>query len=273
MQIISHLVYPTKFTNSELVTLFKTTTDYATAFISANTDDRPVIESQLFDASGLSSFNNDMITKYDTYCKILEIPRKHIDSDEILLQNIIRIKILGDAKKVVKLAYDNTKSEGSKIIWNLIRDYKNLRKKKMYDVTGEITKLLNALDTDSNKSYCTAIKVDTIITKLKEENDKFENLYKGRGVYYKVNKKDSSTAKKDCIDSFYSMVEYINGYIVANRTSNYDDLVIKFNSIIEPYNDSVRSKNKKKKDDDRTVITFAKKKKVKVENDPEKKEM
>lgn len=270
---IIHLVYPGRFTNSELVTFIKTSSDYTTAFINANTDDRPVIEMQSFDASGLSSFNNDLINKYNTYRKVLEIPRKHINSDQILIQNTIRIKIVGDTKKVIKLAYDNTKSEGSEIIWNLIRDYKNLRKKKMDDVTGEITKLLDALDTDTNKAYYTEIKVSNLIVKLKEANDKFETLYKDRDVYEVSNKKKSSISKKECIASFYTMVEYINSSIIATNTTNYDDLVVKLNSIIEPYNKNARSKKKTKKDDDRPVITFAKKKKVKVENDPEKKEM
>lgn len=261
MSNIIHLVYADKFTNSQLVTLFKTVTDYATAFINANTDDRPVIEVQLFNAGGLSSFNNDLITKYNTYCKVLEIPRKHINSDAILVQNITRIKIVGDIKKVIKLVYDNTKSNESEIIWNLIRDYKNFRKKNLDQVTGEITKLLDVLNTDTNKNYCTALKVNDLLTKLKEENDKFETLYKGRGIDNKVNKKDSRPAKKDCVASFYAMVEYINGYIIANNISDYDDLVTKFNSIIEPYNKSVRSKKKNKKDDDRPVITFVREKK------------
>ena len=64
---IIHLVYPGRFTNSELVTFIKTSSDYATAFINANTDDRPVIEMQSFDASGLSSFNNDLINKFFSF--------------------------------------------------------------------------------------------------------------------------------------------------------------------------------------------------------------
>lgn len=274
MLTIKHLVYPLSFKNSESITLYKTTSDYVTAFINANPDDdRPVIEMQAFNASGLKPFNNDLINKYDNYRKILEIPRKYINTDEILALNESRIKYFGDCKKVIKLAYDNTKSKGSEIIWNLIRDYKNFRIKKISDVTGEITQLLDALNTEKNIEYCSEVKVDTLLAKLKEINEKFETLYNERDIYEEKNKKKSLDAKKECISSFYKMVEYINSSIIASNTSDYDDLVTKLNSIIEPYNKMARSKRKTKKDDDRPVITFAKKKKVKEKNDPEKKEM
>lgn len=272
---IYHLVYPLMLTNSEFVTFLKTSTDYVTAFIEANNnsgddDDRPVIEMLKSDLSNLTLLNNDLLDKFSVFRKVMEIPRKHIDSDEIILINSNRIKIVGDAKKVVKLAYDNTKSKGSGIVWNIIRDYKNFRLKPMDKITGEITNMLEALDTEENIAYCTEIKVSSLIAKLKEENEKFETLYNGRDVYDERNKKKSIIPKKECIQSFYTMIEYINSTIIANRTDDYDDLVISLNSVIEPNNTYVRNKKKsKKEEDDRPVIEFEKKKKRKVKVEPE----
>lgn len=247
MAIIKFLRYASQFRHEEIFTFMKMNIDVFSEFLKE--EDRPEINLLSTDKDLIKTLTDDLISKTDTYSSTLEVPRKFIESNDLIETNKIRIRLLGDIKKLVRMQYDNTPSEAAIILWNLIRIFKNMRSKNLNEVSGIITNLLTDLKSDIYKSHCTTLKLDSLITKLETENNKFIQLYSSRGYKKETTVINSVPSRKECHKSYQALIEYTNSLIVINREdTDLKLLATKLNAIVNPFNDEIRSRIKKKED-------------------------
>lgn len=247
MAIINLLMYVKRFRQEEIFTFMKMNIDVYSEFL--NKEERTEINLLSTEKDLIKNYLDNLINRTNTYGSILKVPRKFIESDELSECNKIRVRICGDIKKLIRMQYDNTQSVASIILWNLFRIFKNMRQKNMNEISGIITNLLIDLKSDIYKDHCTTLKLDGMIAKLEDENNKFIRLYSSRGYKKETIVTNSVPSRKECQISYQTLIEYTNSLIVINHdNTDLKLLATKLNAIVNPFNDKIRSRMKKNKD-------------------------
>lgn len=225
-------------------------------------DDRPVIESYNDEDNSLQYYLDKLKQTYSSFHRTLERPRKVLESEDITAGNAERIKLIGDMKDVVKVQNHNNPTTASKQMKIRLDIVKNLRTEEMSKVTGYIEKLIHDLNTIQYATMVKELKLETLLAKLTEVENNFEEKYSKRNIIVTNRKNDKTKdAKIECVNAYQELIENTNAAVLRDRTTDYNTLVETLNAIIDPINVEIRSR--RKKNDDRPIIKFAKKKKMK----------
>lgn len=253
MKTINNLVYAKNLRNEEANVFINSVINVYDSVISE--DDRPVIEMLNISDDQLKSHLQELKNYYKEFHSTLDIPLKLKETDELYLTNRLRIRTLGDIKRIITMQNNNNPSEASEILKTRLDLIKNLHKKLLIEITGHIQNLLKDLAAEEMATYCESLKISSLITKLISEENKFEELYKARGITAETRVVNSYPSKIDCMKKYMEIIDYSNSMIKYNTSNNYDELINGINAIVNPMNETMRSRYKfKKKEDDRPVI-------------------
>lgn len=257
MKPIENLVYATSMSNEEANNYFKAILNVYELFLEEE-DDRPVIESISASTKNnvrtLGNYVDIMKDKYSIFIATLDIPSKLLESDEIYLLNKLRIQIIEDIKRAIRIYKNVNAGETADILWNRLHILKNLRKLTMDKISGHIYNLLKDTSTIEMAPLCEEAKIKPLLNKLDEMQKRFDMLYTERAKKIEVRVLNSQPSKFECIKAYKDVIDFSNSMIIYNSDKDYQGLIDELNSIINPMNKRLRTR-KKKNDDDRPIIS------------------
>lgn len=187
--------------------------------------------------------------------KIIDLPRKFIETDEMRKVNQLRLLDFGLMKRTVIIYFKNDPANpDAQKLWHLIRVLKRLNRLKSPSIHTHLCKLVEELEGETYKSSCTALKLTDLVTKLKEKNQKYETLFLQRSILINENYKSVKPYRKICDEGYISLFNTIDILIKLDPNTDYSEFITKmngntyyFNNLIQ--NKKTRAKSKKEKEE------------------------
>lgn len=199
----------------------------------------------------LSTILSEFKDNIDLYEKVLNLPRKFIETEEMIKVNRLRLLEFSMIKKNIYSAYQNDKNNSdAQKLWFLIRIYKNMNKLKISAVHTNMLKFITDMESDTYKTNCETLKVTDKIANIKNKNIKFEELLVKRSLSINNNYKSVRPYRKNCEIKYLEIYDTIVSIINLDPYSDYSEFISKINGHTYYYNNityikKTRSENKK----------------------------
>lgn len=218
-------------------------------------NDRPE-EVSLF---GLNDLKSQLVTTltnlkvdFEEFRTIMKTPRKLTETEQSVKLLMLLITNLGGFKKVIYISkLNNPENEDYITLWNIVRVYKNMSRKKQETCIGEINKFITEMKKETHKEVLEELKLIESLTVL--ENN-YANLQK---VISKKNNKElnitynTAESRQKCWASFDVLYMNTLSFVTLYQNEELNILIEELNGSIQKANNDNYKKTKPKEENDR----------------------